>query len=182
MRRFFSNTLGQTTMLTMPVSSSSVRKITPLAVPGRWRTSTRPATLTRRPASLSSQCAALVMTPRRARLLAEEGDRVRLQRQGDGGVVVHDVLAQRRLRQVDAALVEQVAGAARSECPRSSAGCRRRSRAWRPCCSAPPSRPFTAHSAARRSRPMERKASASASRSSMLTGAPLRIHSEGMSA
>ena len=33
-RRFFSNTLGQTTILTMPVSSSSVRKITPLAVPG----------------------------------------------------------------------------------------------------------------------------------------------------
>src|SRR6056297_2082784 len=29
---------------TMPVSSSSVRKITPFAVPGRWRTRTRPAT------------------------------------------------------------------------------------------------------------------------------------------
>jgi len=38
-----------TIVLAMPVSSSSVMKITPLAVPGRWRTSTSPATVTRAP-------------------------------------------------------------------------------------------------------------------------------------
>ena len=43
-RRLFSKTLGQMTILAMPVSSSRVAKMTPLAVPGRWRTSTRPAT------------------------------------------------------------------------------------------------------------------------------------------
>ena len=45
-RRLRAKTFGQTTMLTMPVSSSRVMKITPLAVPGCWRTSTRPATRT----------------------------------------------------------------------------------------------------------------------------------------
>lgn len=43
MRRWVSNTLGQTTRLAMPNSSSSVTNTTPDAVPGRWRTSTRPA-------------------------------------------------------------------------------------------------------------------------------------------
>jgi hypothetical protein len=38
-----------TTMLATPVSSSSVMKITPFAVPGRCRTSTSPATTTRAP-------------------------------------------------------------------------------------------------------------------------------------
>src|SRR5262245_24690971 len=65
-RRFLAKTLGHTTTLTIPVSSSSVRKITPLAVPGRWRTSTRPATAARRPANRSSQCSALVRMPRAA--------------------------------------------------------------------------------------------------------------------
>ena len=55
-RRCFSIIFGHTTILAMPVSSSSVRKITPLAVPGRCRTSTSPATVTRWPASRSSQC------------------------------------------------------------------------------------------------------------------------------
>ncbi len=44
-----SNSFGQTTILAIPVSSSIVMKMTPLAEPGRWRTSTRPATLTRAP-------------------------------------------------------------------------------------------------------------------------------------
>ena len=35
--------LGHTTMLAMPVSSSSVMKTTPLALPGRWRASTTTA-------------------------------------------------------------------------------------------------------------------------------------------
>ena len=38
---------GQRTRLAKPVSSSSVAKITPLALPGRWRTRTRPQTVTR---------------------------------------------------------------------------------------------------------------------------------------
>ena len=45
--RYVSNVRCHTIVLAMPVSSSSVMKITPLAVPGRWRTSTRPATVTR---------------------------------------------------------------------------------------------------------------------------------------
>ena len=36
-------------ILATPVSSSSVMKMTPAAVPGRWRTSTSPATVTRSP-------------------------------------------------------------------------------------------------------------------------------------
>jgi hypothetical protein len=39
-----SSVLGQTTALAMPVSSSMVMNTTPLAEPGRWRTSTTPAT------------------------------------------------------------------------------------------------------------------------------------------
>ena len=57
-RRFFSNTLGQTMMLAMPVSSSSVAKITPVAVPGRCRTSTSPAVCTIRPAGAVTSCSA----------------------------------------------------------------------------------------------------------------------------
>ena len=47
--RYVSNARAHTMVLAMPVSSSSVMKITPLAVPGRWRTSTSPATVTRSP-------------------------------------------------------------------------------------------------------------------------------------
>ncbi|MOA27736.1 hypothetical protein D3C78_1486290 [compost metagenome] len=47
--RYFSKTFGQTMALATPVSSSIVMKITPLAEPGRWRTSTSPATVTLRP-------------------------------------------------------------------------------------------------------------------------------------
>ena len=48
-RRCRSNTFGQTTRLAMPLSSSSVMNITPLALPGRCRTSTRPAASSQRP-------------------------------------------------------------------------------------------------------------------------------------
>lgn len=41
-----SNSCGQTTRLAMPVSSSSMTNITPLAEPGFWRISPRPATVT----------------------------------------------------------------------------------------------------------------------------------------
>jgi hypothetical protein len=48
-RTVFSKTFGQTMTLATPVSSSSVMKMTPLAEPGLWRTSTSPATSTCRP-------------------------------------------------------------------------------------------------------------------------------------
>ncbi len=41
-------------MLSMPVSSSRLRKVTPLAVPGRWRWVMRPPTRTRVPCSIRS--------------------------------------------------------------------------------------------------------------------------------
>ena len=53
MRRFFSKTVGQTTRLAMPLSSSSVMNMTPLALPGRWRTSTMPAASSHRPSRAS---------------------------------------------------------------------------------------------------------------------------------
>jgi hypothetical protein len=43
MRRCFSNRLGHTTTLTTPVSSSMIINITPLALPGFWRTRIKPA-------------------------------------------------------------------------------------------------------------------------------------------
>ena len=48
-RRNCAITLGQTTRFITPVSSSSVTKHTPLALPGFWRISTRPASLSRWP-------------------------------------------------------------------------------------------------------------------------------------
>ena len=45
-------TFGQTTMFETPVSSSRVRKITPLAVPGRCLVMTRPTTVTWRPSGV----------------------------------------------------------------------------------------------------------------------------------
>ena len=47
--RWVSSTCGQITALQTENSSSSVRKTTPLAEPGRWRTSTTPATVTGAP-------------------------------------------------------------------------------------------------------------------------------------
>jgi hypothetical protein len=46
--RCVSNSDGQTTRLAMPVSSSMVMNMTPLALPGRWRTRTTPAASSRR--------------------------------------------------------------------------------------------------------------------------------------
>ena len=58
-RRLASKTSFQTTMLATPVSSSWVRKVTPLAVPGRCRTSTMPALRSRTPSRASPTRAAL---------------------------------------------------------------------------------------------------------------------------
>ena len=46
-------------MFTWPVSSSSVRKVTPLALPGRWRISTIPAVRTGLPCGNAVQITAL---------------------------------------------------------------------------------------------------------------------------
>ena len=51
-------TLGQMTRLATPVSSSSVTKQTPLALPGRWRTSTSPASRSRAPCAIPATSAA----------------------------------------------------------------------------------------------------------------------------
>ena len=51
-------TLGQTTRLATPVSSSRVMKQTPLALPGRCLTRTRPASLTFCPLRLRLRSAA----------------------------------------------------------------------------------------------------------------------------
>ena len=51
--------------LATPVSSSSVRKITPFAVPGRWRTSTSPATVTLPPNGARVTVAGLVLVRQR---------------------------------------------------------------------------------------------------------------------
>ena len=55
MGRNASKIFGQTIVLAAPVSSSSVMKITPLALPGRCRTSTSPATVTRRPDGVAAR-------------------------------------------------------------------------------------------------------------------------------
>ncbi len=96
--RYCSITFGHTTILAMPVSSSSVMKTTPLALPGRCRTSTTPAQRTRR---LSLRVVdvlagddALSREP-----LAQEFHRVALQRQPDGLVIGDHLLRQRHLGQ-----------------------------------------------------------------------------------
>ena len=102
-----SNTFGQTTMLAMSVSSSMVMKMTPLAVPGRWRTRTSPATVTRRAVPrIAERLAGDDATRREPR--AEEGDRVRLQRQAEIAVVVDDMLADRHRRQGEIRLAADV--------------------------------------------------------------------------
>ena len=58
-----SNRCGVTTTLTSPVSSSSVRKTNPLAVPGRWRQITSPAVATVSPSRPFSSRSRAVRTP-----------------------------------------------------------------------------------------------------------------------
>ena len=78
-RRNRSSRLDQTTMLAMPVSSSMVQNTT-LPLPGRWRTSTTPATESRVP-SASTAAWAQLSTPsplnsvRRKRIGCDFSDR-----------------------------------------------------------------------------------------------------------
>ena len=90
------NCAAQTMMLATPFSSSRVRKMA-LPLPGRCRTRTRPATETRLPPrTVASR--AFGVTPRAIEPLAQEGDRMRLQRQAERAVVVDDMLAERHRR------------------------------------------------------------------------------------
>ncbi len=98
MARSRSKAFGQTIRLAMPISSSSVMKITPCAVPGRWRTSTSPATATRSPL-FSVASASLRLTPRASRRRAHEGDRMGLERQRQATIVLDDMGAERHRRQ-----------------------------------------------------------------------------------
>ena len=63
-----SNTPGQMIRLAMPVSSSIVMNITPLAEPGFCRTSTMPGTTTRRPSRMSAEVGAARPCPARAQV------------------------------------------------------------------------------------------------------------------
>ena len=90
--RCLSNTSGQITRLATPVSSSMVMNTTPLALPGRWRISTRPAIDRRLPSRTDLTCSAVTNFCARI-MFAQEVHRMRFQAQADGLVVVHDMLA-----------------------------------------------------------------------------------------
>ena len=154
-----SNAFGQTMTLAMPASSSSVMKMTPLAVPGRWRTSTRPATVD--PLAVPDRGKRVgAQDSARGEAGAHERGRMGLQGQRQAPVVLDHMRAERHRRQsrvrLGFARRSRVANSGRSS--------------WSPT----RSRPRTAHKAWRRSRPSERKASASASRSSTAELKPLR--------
>ena len=97
-----SNTRGHRIVLAMPVSSSSVMKMA-LPVPGRWRTSTRPATVTMRPGRHLGQ----QLVPHdaaRVEIGAQERHRMRLQRQMQVAIVLDHLLARQHRRQRDVRL------------------------------------------------------------------------------
>ena len=143
----------------MPVSSSSVMKTTPLALPGplphqhhagaadaTWRSWRWLISLPLQPHTLRSEH------------LAQKFHRMPLQRQLRDGLVIGDhLLRQRHQRQRPCVLVGLLA---RDGCFETAAAARRRAAA------APP------RSTARRSSPMERNASASASRINARFGKP----------
>ena len=81
------------------VSSSSVAKMTPLAVPGRWRTSTRPPTVTRRPGRHAGQLL-VAQDAARVEIGAQERHRMRLQRQMQMPVILDHMLAGQHRRQM----------------------------------------------------------------------------------
>ena len=152
-RRCASKMRCQTMALAMPVSSSSVMKVT-LPAPGRWRTRTMPAIRTLSPSfSAPSPAAGVIAAP--VQRGTQEGERVGAQGELDGAVILDHLAALGHRRQRHFGLVR----------PRLGGGEQRQRR--------PPS-PRTRHSAWRRSRPSEWKASASASFSSAAAGTPDR--------
>ena len=143
-------------------------KITPLAVPGRWRTRVRPATSTRRPLANAASCSAL--TTRRPSQRAQQGHRMAAQRQAKVGVVLR-----RPPRRASSA-----AGRPRARA-RAAPSAQANSGGWS---SSWPVRssPIADHSAPRRSSASEPKASARARRSSAPALSPARRRSVARSA
>ena len=88
---------GHTIVLAMAVSSSSVMKMT-LPWPGRCRTSTRPATVTRRPDGILTK-RSWRENAARGKIGAQEGYRMRLQRQMQAPIVLDHMLARQHRRQ-----------------------------------------------------------------------------------
>ena len=88
------HTSGRMIRLAWPVSSSSVTNVMPFAVPGRWRTSTIPATRTGLPLGQVFSCDgrdhAQPLQP-----VAQELHRMGPQRQARGAVVGQDFLGGR---------------------------------------------------------------------------------------
>ena len=93
-RLYAANTSGVMIALAMPVSSSSDRNTNPLAVPGRWRVITAPATRTRRPGRPRARSLARCDPARRQRR-ADERHRMRPNRQPRPVVVRLHPLGQR---------------------------------------------------------------------------------------
>ena len=71
-----SNRSGRMVMFTSPVSSSRVRNTKPLAVPGRWRQMTAPATRTRAPSRSRARSKAR-LTPRASKSVSMQCHRMR---------------------------------------------------------------------------------------------------------
>ena len=108
-RRCASKMRCQTIALAMPVSSSSVMKVT-LPSPGRWRTRTMPATWTFAPSfSAGERGAGSDAAP--VELGAQEGERMGAQRELDGAIILDHLAALGHRRQ----------RAPRARCPRASA-------------------------------------------------------------
>ena len=78
-------------------------KITPLAVPGRWRISTMPAMVTPAPGRCLRQRRRCAGSPR-IEIGAQERDRMRVQRQLQMPVILDDLFARRHRRQCDVGL------------------------------------------------------------------------------
>ena len=94
---YCSNLRGQTMVLAIAVSSSSVMKMA-LPVPGRCRTSTRPPMFTRRRAQ-ASDSSSWRDDAARIEIGAQERHRMRLQRQMQMAIVLDHLLARRHRRQ-----------------------------------------------------------------------------------
>jgi transposase len=82
----------------VPISSSMVMKTTPVAVPGRCSTSTRPATATRCPSRLVNN-SAQVMIARGFRSPAQERNRMLTQRQPNARIIFHHAASGRHRHQ-----------------------------------------------------------------------------------
>ena len=157
---------GYITRLAMPCSSSTVKNTTPLALPGRWRTSTRPGRRSRRPCGAAAS-ARVSARPSASSCGRSSASGWRAQRQPGGGVVQHRLLAGGRA----------AAGAGAASAPSCAAS------GGAGASTAPP--PPTARRGGRRPRPRKASAWASASsapRSSRARRARSAMEAKGASA